>query len=176
MASAAKRNSDMRWKQGHCLSDRVIPSLENSSQAAIVWFCWFKAGGRKCEFDSTLEQIAAGTSQSVRSVKRSVKRLTEGGVIKTIKDGQGRRGAKRRITFKPLDDSRSGDNMTPQPDKPQNRSGDNLSCSGDKLSCSGDKLAPLSETETVSAPVSLRDGLRTGRRKKTTSKLTAEAS
>ncbi|QEG01598.1 hypothetical protein Mal15_56750 [Stieleria maiorica] len=85
-----KRKSDRRWESGRWIHGELLPSLETPGQAAVAMFCWFHAWGEKCEFNATAQQIKDAVHLSTRQVKRILKELERGGVIKTVSVGVGR--------------------------------------------------------------------------------------
>lgn len=88
--NSKKQKSDMRWEAGRHIHADVLPSLETSGQAAVLMFCWFHARGLDSKFDCSAAQIAHGTKLSAAHVKRILRRLEKGGVLKTSTKGGGR--------------------------------------------------------------------------------------
>ena len=92
-----KRRNEMRWEQGRRIVDIISPTLPTASHVAVLMYCWFRARGRECAFSEARSQIAKATRLSEESVKRLLRDLERGGVIKTTEVSLGRGNVCRRI-------------------------------------------------------------------------------
>lgn len=92
-----KRKSELRWESGRHIHDKVLPTLDNASQAAVLMFCWFHARGADCVFDATSKQVGDALKIKPRTARRILRELEHGGVIKTVSGGVGRGNPSKRI-------------------------------------------------------------------------------
>jgi len=97
MTTAPKRKSDRRWEQGRHLYQKVCPTLPTPSHVAVLMYCWFNASGKDCRFSVAQCQIAEATTLSFGRVRKIMRELTDGGVIKTLEASSGRGYAPKRM-------------------------------------------------------------------------------
>lgn len=94
---SAKHNNQMRWEQGRMLFEEIAPTLPTPSHVLVLAYCWFRGRGRDCCFDESHQQIADATKLKRESVRRIIRSLEVGQVIKTVKNSGGRGHTSKRV-------------------------------------------------------------------------------
>lgn len=113
MATPTKRKSQMRFEQVNQVVDVIAPTLPNASYVAVLLVCWRHADVEG-KFRIDQERIAECVRLSTRQVKRILKDLVCGGVLRLVERHRQHTPPRYKITGKPF---RGDTHVTPEENK-----------------------------------------------------------
>lgn len=109
-----RANATTRFGTGKNLATFLLPTLPNSTYAAVILYCWLMGEQKSegvTEFNESNNQIAEACKISPRHVSRVIGDLERQGIVETIWKGRGKWPAKRLIRSKTYKAANRGETL-----------------------------------------------------------------